>query len=138
YFLPERRPLLLYVVTFAPTVASLEKLVPLVERSILKPLSPEELSVQLKSIRLAKVEAAARLVGAASAATTVICNVALSEPPLPSEPPTVNEFVPIFALAGVPLREPLAATESQAGPLVFANVSGSLSGSLALPAMEPL
>ncbi len=108
------------------------------DRSILKPLLPSDLSVQLRSIRLITLEVAESALGADNGATTVIGSATVSEPPRPSETPTVKELSPISALPGVPLKLPLDATDSHAGPLVLANVSGSASASLALPAMLPL
>jgi hypothetical protein len=52
---------------FGPTVAMLVKLVPSVERSILKPSSLVELSVQFRFIWLVEKVEATRLVGAAGA-----------------------------------------------------------------------
>src|SRR5512145_2115614 len=64
--------------------------------------------------------------------------VAVSDPPRPSETLTVNVFRPWLAAAGVPDSAPLLATDSHAGPFTLANVSGSLFGSVASPAIEEL
>ena len=69
--------------------------------------------------------------GASSPAVTLICRVAVSEPPRPSLVLIVNQLVPESPTPGVPNSDPSAATESQAGPAVFANVKGSPSLSLA-------
>jgi hypothetical protein len=65
-------------------------LVPLVERSILKPVSPVELSVQVRSIRFDPTGRALSPVGAANGETTLIRNVAESDAPLPSATLNVN------------------------------------------------
>ena len=58
-------PLLAYAVTFAPTVPICANVVPLVERSILKPVSLLELSVQERLIWVDETAVALRFVGAA-------------------------------------------------------------------------
>ena len=88
-------------------------------------------------MRFASEDVAARFVGAESGAITVICNAAVSDPPLPSETLTVKLFEPKSDEPGVPLKAPFEAITSQAGPAVFENVSGSASGSLALLVMVP-
>jgi hypothetical protein len=85
------------------------------------------------SNRRQKLELMVKFVGAATAATAVICNVVVALPPRPSETVTVKLFRPKSLEVGVPFKAPLAATESQAGPAAFANVNGSLFGSVALP-----
>ncbi len=56
---------------WAPTVPIWAKVVPLVERSILKPLSLVELSVHKRLIRLEEAVVAFRLLGAAGVAVVV-------------------------------------------------------------------
>src|SRR5262244_686095 len=64
--------------------------------------------------------------------------VAVSDPPRPSDTPTVNVFRPWLAAAGAPDNAPLLATDSHAGPFTLEKVSGSPSGSVASPAIEEL
>ena len=52
------------VVTFAPLVAIVEKLVPFIDRCILNPVSLFELSVHDRLIRLEETAVAVRLLGA--------------------------------------------------------------------------
>ncbi len=59
------RPLLAYVVIRAPTVATCVNVLPLVERSILNPVSLFELSVHERLIWLDDAAVAVRFVGAA-------------------------------------------------------------------------
>ena len=58
-------------------------------------------------------------VGGAASAATAICSIAVSAPPRPSETCTVQAFAPASVRVGVPVRSPLEATLSQAGPETF-------------------
>src|SRR5687767_1646626 len=103
-----------------------------------KPVSPVELSFQRKSILFIPLGVAVRLLGAVSCALrTIICRVAVSEPPRPSETLTVKVLIPTLLAPGVPINAPFEAIESHVGPLVLANASASEFGSPALLEILP-
>src|SRR5881394_608823 len=87
--------------------------------------------VQLSS-RLFPCRTAPMTMGVAGKITT--CIVAVSNNPPASAARTVNPFVPASTESGVPVRPPLLATLSHAGPPTLLNVIGSPLGSLALVA----
>src|SRR5262249_18362566 len=76
--------------------------------------------------------------GVLAAPATVMFIVAMSDPPRPSDTPTVNVFRPWLAAAGAPGNAPLLATGSHPRPFTFDSLSGSPSGSGASPAIEEL
>ena len=93
--------MLLYVLTFAPTVAICVKLVPLRDCSTPKPVSLFELSVQLKFTWLEEAAVATRFVGAAGVGVGVGVAVGVGVGVGVGFPvPLIRK---IFAMEGIPL-----------------------------------
>ena len=71
-------PVLLKVVTFAPTLVICEKALLSIERSILKPVSFVELSVQVRFIWLAEAAVATKFEGGTQVGMLVVTRMMLA------------------------------------------------------------